>query len=57
MENGSTATRRSNNGPNLDLTLGIGINNNHGSDEIIDIKDSDSEADGESGGFGSDPFF
>ncbi|KAJ4891756.1 Uncharacterized protein Rs2_31504 [Raphanus sativus] len=52
VENGSTATRRSNNGPNLDLTLGIGINNNHGSDEIIDIKDSDSEADGESGGFG-----
>ncbi|KAL0701481.1 hypothetical protein Bca4012_057603 [Brassica carinata] len=68
VENGSTATRPlqnggtsytipTNNGPNLDLTLGVGINNNHGSDAIIDIEDSDSEADGKSGGFGSDPFF
>ncbi|CAG7878668.1 unnamed protein product [Brassica rapa] len=58
VSNGGTRTAiPSNGGPSLDLTLGIGVNNNHGTEAIIEINDSDSEADGESGGFGSDPFF
>ncbi|CAH8301283.1 unnamed protein product [Eruca vesicaria subsp. sativa] len=53
LRNGGTRTAiPSNGGPSLDLTLGIGVNNNHGSEAIIEI-----EADGDSGGFGSDPFF
>ncbi|KAL0741014.1 hypothetical protein Bca4012_082527 [Brassica carinata] len=47
----------SNEGPSLDLTLGIGINNNYANATIIEIGESDSEAEGDSGGFGSDPFF
>ncbi|CAH8370027.1 unnamed protein product [Eruca vesicaria subsp. sativa] len=50
-------TGRHNGEPSLDLTLAIGINNNLGSENIINIEDTDSEADGDSGGFGSDPFF
>lgn len=68
IENGSTGSRPllnngtrsaivNNGGPSLDLTLGIGINNNHGSEAIINLDDSDSESDGGSGGFGPDPFF
>ena len=33
------------------------MNNNTATEAIIEIEDSDSEADGDSGGFGPDPFF
>ncbi|CAF1968982.1 unnamed protein product [Brassica napus] len=56
--NGGSPTANPNNGgPSLDLTLGIGINGHTAAEAIIEIEDSESDAYGDSGGFGSDPFF
>ncbi|RID45841.1 hypothetical protein BRARA_I02536 [Brassica rapa] len=55
VSNGGTRTAiPTNGGPSLDLTLAIGVNNNHGTEAIIEINDSDSEADGESGNINSE---
>lgn len=54
---GPRTSNENNGGTSLDLTLGIAININNASEAIIFIDDSESDADGDSGGFGSDPFF
>ncbi|KAL0740981.1 hypothetical protein Bca4012_082494 [Brassica carinata] len=48
---GPRTTNENNDSPSLDLTLGIGINTNNASEAIILIDDSESDVDGDSGGF------
>ncbi|CAN7050710.1 unnamed protein product [Brassica rapa subsp. trilocularis] len=54
---GPPTANPNNGGPSLDLTLGIGNTGHTAAEATIEIEDSESDVDGDSGGFGSDPFF